>query len=460
MSGFARVSPLVFVLFSACAFDPSGISEGGDNNANTNSNTNGNSNNNLNNNTGSCGNEILDDGEDCDGSNLNGKTCVSLGYSGSGLACDAICELDVSGCDPAVTCGNGSVDLAEECDGADLGGDSCDSLGYYGTGLACDGTCHFDTSVCEANGRCGDGNLDVGHEQCDGADVGGQDCTAVNAGIGPLGCTAECLFDLSACVDPEVCDDHADNDGDNDIDCMDTECAADPWCLNSYSTEFGATDERVDIGSLQDVTGNNPVLSFTVSFWLKLSGVQPDWATPLGVSSSGGWHDGFGFYHSSEDLLRFWINSYDGTRASTGTSLSNGVWYHVVGTYDAALGSANIKIYLNGVHSGSGDTKVAVTQSGRPISVGALYTDDMVGFVDEVAFWPIALSAQNVLAIYNGGSPFNLAYDRGNYNQSSTLSAYYRMGDQDSHPVIIDHAGSHNGSVVVGDGNEFVTDVP
>lgn len=454
MSGLVRFSPLAFVLYSACTFDPSGIS-GGNNTNNTN-----NSNDNSNNSTGSCGNEIVDTGEDCDGSNLNGQSCVSLGYAGSGLACDANCAFDVSSCDPVATCSNGAVDPGEECDGINLGGASCDTLGYYGTGLACDGTCHLDTSVCEANGMCGDGTLNPAYEDCDGADVGGQDCASVGAGVGLLTCTAGCLFDLAACVDPEICDDHTDNDGDGAVDCVDTECTADPWCLNGYSTEFGANNERVDIGSLQDVTGNTVVMSFTVSFWLKLNGTQPTWATPMAASSSDQWGDGFGFYHSSEDLIRFWINNWASTRASTATSLSNNVWYHIVGTYDAALGSDNIKIYLNGALSGTGDSKAVVSESARPISIGALYTDDMVGFVDEVAFWPTALSAQNVQALYNQGSPFNLTYDQGNYNQSSTLSAYYRMGDQDTHPVIIDHAGTHNGSVTVGDGNEFVTDVP
>ena len=465
MSGLVRFSPLVFVLISACAFDSSGISGNNVNNVNNandnaNSNANDNTNNNTNNNTGSCGNEILDDGEDCDGGNLNSETCVSQGYSGSGLACDANCELDFSSCDPPVTCGNSAIDPGEDCEGANLAGESCGSLGYHGTGLACDGTCHFDTSVCEANGRCGDANLDPGFEECDQDDVGGQDCTDVGAGVGPLSCTVGCLFDFSACADLEVCDDHTDNDGDSDVDCVDTDCANAPWCLNSYSTEFGVTDERVVIGSLQDVTGNNPVLSFTVSYWLKLNGVQPDWATPIGASSGGGWNDGFGFYHSSGNMIRFWINAYDGTGAYTATSVSNNVWYHVVGTYDAALGSANIKIYLNGAFSASADSQVAVSQSGRPISIGALYEDGLVGFVDEVAFWPMALSPQNVQAIYNGGSPFNLSYDQGNYNQSATLSAYYRMGDQDNHPTITDRAGTHNGSVVVGNGDEFVTDVP
>jgi len=193
---------------------------------------------------------------------------------------------------------------------------------------------------------------------------------------------------------------------------------------------------------------------------VKFNGNQPGWATPIGVSSDSSWKNGFGFYHSSEDLIRFWINDYYEIGVYTSVSVSNNVWYHVVGTYDASLANENIKIYLNGDLSGTGVSQAPVSLSDGAITIGALYSDDMVGFVDEVAFWPVALSPQNVEAIFNGRSPFNLMYDRGAYNQSSNLTAYYRMGDQDSHPVITDHASNNDGDVTFGDGNVFVNDVP
>jgi hypothetical protein len=46
-----------------------------------------------------CGNGILDDGEECDGDNLDGLNCETLGYTGGILACNQICRLDISACD-------------------------------------------------------------------------------------------------------------------------------------------------------------------------------------------------------------------------------------------------------------------------------------------------------------------------------------------------------------------------
>lgn len=50
-------------------------------------------------------------------------------------------------------CGDGTVNLAGElCDGADLGGTSCTTLGFQGGTLTCDSSCGFDTSGCVGPG--------------------------------------------------------------------------------------------------------------------------------------------------------------------------------------------------------------------------------------------------------------------------------------------------------------------
>ncbi len=45
-----------------------------------------------------CGNGIRQPGEECDGNDLGGQTCVSLGYVGGTLSCKADCTFDTSGC--------------------------------------------------------------------------------------------------------------------------------------------------------------------------------------------------------------------------------------------------------------------------------------------------------------------------------------------------------------------------
>ncbi len=48
---------------------------------------------------GSCGDGVIDHGEQCDGANLAGENCDRLGFSAGGtLACDSLCHFDISGC--------------------------------------------------------------------------------------------------------------------------------------------------------------------------------------------------------------------------------------------------------------------------------------------------------------------------------------------------------------------------
>jgi hypothetical protein len=45
-----------------------------------------------------CGNNIKEEGEQCDGSDLGGQTCTSLGYSGGTLSCYSNCTFNTSNC--------------------------------------------------------------------------------------------------------------------------------------------------------------------------------------------------------------------------------------------------------------------------------------------------------------------------------------------------------------------------
>lgn len=149
-----------------------------------------------------CGNGTRDAGEACDGIDLGGASCTSLGagFSGGALRCAAGCALDTSGCS---RCGNGALDAGEACDGTNLAGATCSSLGMGfapGGTLACGLGCAFVTAGCS---RCGNGAIDAG-EACDGANLGGASCLSVSGGFsgGTLTCTPGCALDTSGCTRP------------------------------------------------------------------------------------------------------------------------------------------------------------------------------------------------------------------------------------------------------------------
>jgi hypothetical protein len=157
-----------------------------------------------------CGDDLIQEGEDCDKTRLNGKTCADFDFDTGYLACTADCTFDTSGCENLPEdCGNGDIDEGEDCDGNNLGDATCESQGYLGGDLACQ-DCVFDESGCEPL-PCGNGDIDDG-EECDGDNLDGWICEDYGFDTGALGCTDACMLDAAGCTG---CDDDASEENDD-----------------------------------------------------------------------------------------------------------------------------------------------------------------------------------------------------------------------------------------------------
>ncbi len=156
----------------------------------------------------SCGDEVLDIGEQCDGASLGGTTCYSLGYHGGDLGCTAQCVFDMTGCEGFGRCGDGTVQSTDEqCDDADFNGDTCEAHGYeFGGTLQCNDDCTLDFSLCEGNAVCGDGEI-TRPEDCEEGDLDGEDCFSLGYYGGVLSCGENCRFDLASCATAGRCGD-------------------------------------------------------------------------------------------------------------------------------------------------------------------------------------------------------------------------------------------------------------
>jgi hypothetical protein len=96
-----------------------------------------------------CGDGQLAATEACDGNNFGGLTCSDLGYESGTLMCSADCSTVIeAGCMQAPSCGNGNLDVGEACDGNNLNGQTCQSLGYDGGTLSCTAGCQINTDAC------------------------------------------------------------------------------------------------------------------------------------------------------------------------------------------------------------------------------------------------------------------------------------------------------------------------
>ncbi|MDY0000449.1 MAG: hypothetical protein RBU30_04045 [Polyangia bacterium] len=176
-----------------------------------------------------CGDGVVDNLEDCDGSNLAGATCASVlpGLVGGALGCDERCRFVLTGCNG---CGNGYVEPGEVCDGTDLDAQSCQTFAGLAHGsLGCSVACELDASGCH---ECGNGSVE-GPEVCEPTDLGGRACADMgdyNGGL--LACGDGCLsLDDSGCF----------NCGDGQCDASRGEdlssCPADCQCLPEEERE-------------------------------------------------------------------------------------------------------------------------------------------------------------------------------------------------------------------------------
>jgi hypothetical protein len=158
---------------------------------------------------------VINGTEECDGDDLNGETCSSLGYEGGTLSCTASCTFDASACTGGQDdCGNGTIDDGEDCDSGDLDGWTCEDEGFDGGTLACDDeNCEFDVSGC-----CYSTCAVEGETQCD-------ENVVETCALGDNGClywedTTDCENDGLICVEEndaasceELCTDTCPGEG-------------------------------------------------------------------------------------------------------------------------------------------------------------------------------------------------------------------------------------------------------
>ncbi len=193
--------------------------------------------------TATCGDSVVRSGvEQCDTNELSGASCVSRGFDGGSLTCGA-CAFNTSACTNAsIGCGNGVVNVGETCDdGNNNQNDGC-------------------TNLCQA-AVCGDGVIRSGSEQCDGSDLGDASCTSLGYVSGSLSCSNLCTLNASSCVGDvpvtgggvEECTNIFDDDADGLIDCDDSDCSAHSACTGVFACADGLDNDNDGAVDLQDV---------------------------------------------------------------------------------------------------------------------------------------------------------------------------------------------------------------
>ena len=214
------------------------------------------------------------------------------------------------------------------------------------------------------------------------------------------------------------------------------------------SLNFDGTNDYMDIGDSDDLlVGTN----HTISTWFKNSSgtraymfqsrrgsTSTNLSVGVNMNASGaeaaGWI-GIVIYTGSGHSY----TAYDG-------NVDDGAWHH----FAATVSDGGQKLYLDGSLIASSTNAFPNDASGHHSIIGSNSGSDrfMNGNIDEVALWNTVLDADAVTAIYNSGTPTNLTIDSGNYDNSSNLQGYWRMGDGtlDEYPLIADQTNATLGS--------------
>tara|TARA_R100001594_G_scaffold139977_1_gene184807 strand:- start:1046 stop:2275 length:1230 start_codon:yes stop_codon:yes gene_type:complete len=218
---------------------------------------------------------------------------------------------------------------------------------------------------------------------------------------------------------------------------------------NLYSVLFDGTDEYINVGpSNALVVGTN----ITISAWFKNSDGEKTYIFQgLRGATSSSISMGINFKAGVvEDAGYVGVVIYTGSThavVSDDNTVNDGEWHHLVAT----ITNGAQKLYLDGseVASGSNAYSNDTTTDNASIGAHASGVDRfMGGNLDEVAIWNAALDADAITAIYNNGNPLDLTIDQGNYDNSSSLKGYWRMGDGgiDSYPLIADQRNATIGT--------------
>ena len=217
---------------------------------------------------------------------------------------------------------------------------------------------------------------------------------------------------------------------------------------NTKSLLFDGTDDRVDFGITN--TGTNDV---SFSFWMQSTMVVASFgsATAFGgratLNGSTYTLGRLSSVISTPTILKVRCFNTFGT-----TQINDGNWHHIAFTHNYT--SKETKAYVDG--------GLEVTATFPAQANAFLVAQGWNGFdssyqysgnVDEPAYFQSVLSPTQISDIYNLGVPTDLS-DLGPYG-------YWRNGDGDTYPTLIDYGtGSNSGTMINMGSEDIVIDTP
>ena len=229
---------------------------------------------------------------------------------------------------------------------------------------------------------------------------------------------------------------------------------------NSYSIDTDGSDDYVSCATGTDINFIHNGAS--LAYWVKFDSSMSLHGIGVSTSSKSFY---MGIYSSSYTYAG--LPNGGASYGQISPALDSG-WHHLAVT---ASSGGTIKTYADGALI-STNTYTPDASKAPPSNFflggmnshatgGITLNNTIDGHVDEVGIWTEDLDAAALTTIYNSGVPIDLSVDSGNYDNSDTLWAYWRCGDNDggTGSTITDQGSGANNGTLVG-GTSFTTDVP
>ena len=201
-----------------------------------------------------------------------------------------------------------------------------------------------------------------------------------------------------------------------------------------YSLDLDGVLDRLVLGDVLDFGTND----FVISLWHKVADYSVETAYLINKHED----DNNKWYISQIDDGTFGVVVINGGNTTLNdvtadASALEGTWVNIIVVCDRSSATGAV-IYVNGATT-LGKSAFAPDDDDSPenVSITADLTigsktggaNAILGKIDEVAIWNVALDAYAVAAVYNSGKPFDLTFDRSSYDNSKALQGYWRMGN-------------------------------
>lgn len=229
--------------------------------------------------------------------------------------------------------------------------------------------------------------------------------------------------------------------------------------FNQLSTFFDGVNDYIDFG---DNYGFETSLAFSISMWIKPQNFAATRHFISKLRNQNPTYEGYCLGIDTAGKIFTQVRSISSALGTTtfNTTLTADTWHHVVWVWTGSSNQSGQKLYVNGALDSVTPVSSALTgtwASSESLVIGRrLVANYFVGKIDEVAIYDKALNASEVTDIFNSGTPGDLT----TLPSVGNLKSWWRLGDNDTFPNVLDQVDSVNGVLNNMTAGNFTADVP